>query len=127
VPTILVVDDEPMIRRLMGLILEEEGFTVLSAEDGLDAIRVSQSHEGEIDLLVSDLSMPRMDGQSLAHALLAADPGLPVLFISGYCEELPGCQNKSIRFLPKPFSPLTLTNAVRGMLTEPVEPKAKPI
>jgi two-component system, cell cycle sensor histidine kinase and response regulator CckA len=127
VPTILVVDDEPMVLRLMELILEEEGFTVLSAEDGLDAIRVSQSHQGVIDLLVSDLSMPRMDGQSLATALLAADPGLPVLFISGYCEEAPGRQNKSIKFLPKPFSPLTLADAVRGMLTEAAEPKAKPI
>jgi len=111
----------------MRLILEEEGFTVLSAEDGLDAIRVSQSHQGVIDLLVSDLSMPRMDGQSLANALLAADPGLPVLFISGYCEELPGRQNKSIKFLPKPFSPMTLADTVRGMLTEPAEPKAMPI
>lgn len=63
VPTILVVDDEPMIRRLMGFVLEGEGFRVLSAEDGLDAIRVSESHQGEIDLLVSDLSMPRMDGK----------------------------------------------------------------
>jgi len=125
--TILVVDDEPIIRRLVGFVLEEEGFKVLSAEDGLDALRVSESCRGEIDLLISDLSMPRMDGQSLADALLAADPDLPVLFISGYCESSPARQNKSIKFLPKPFSPLTLKDAVRGMLLEPAETKARPI
>ena len=111
----------------MGLILEGEGFTVLSAEDGLDAIRVSQSHRGEIDLLVSDLSMPGMDGQSLANVLLAEDPNLPVLFVSGYCDRLPALQSKSIKFLPKPFSPLTLADRVRGMLTEFALPKARAI
>jgi CheY-like chemotaxis protein len=70
VSTILVVDDEPAICKLVGLALEQEGFQVLRAENGFDAIGLSESHSGEIDLLVSDVTMPGMDGPTLAGKLL---------------------------------------------------------
>src|ERR1700756_5327039 len=114
--TILVVDDEPMVRKLMGLVLERGGFKVLIAENGLEAMHVSELHRGEIDLVVSDLTMPGMDGQSLASKLQSADPNLPVLFVSGSHEGLIMGRDKPFRFLPKPFSPLALMHTVCSML-----------
>src|SRR5260370_36151839 len=89
VSTILVVDDEPVIRKLIGLALEHEGFHVLSAESGPDAISLSESHRGEIDLLLTDVTMPGMDRATLAGKLRAADPDMPVRLVSGYCEGAP--------------------------------------
>ena len=115
-PTILVVDDEAMIRNLMGVALEMEGFQVLRAENGPDAIRVSESHPGEIDLLVSDITMPGMDGPTLAGELLATDPNLPVLFVSGYSERIPLNKDKPFLVLQKPFVLSALVRAVRSIV-----------
>ena len=114
--TILVVDDDPVICKLIGLLLEEEGFEVLSAENGPDAIRLSESHPGEIDLLLSDVTMPGMDGPTLAARLRAGDPDLPVLFVSGYCEEAPSNSDKPLPLLSKPFSLDLLLRIVRRMV-----------
>jgi two-component system cell cycle sensor histidine kinase/response regulator CckA len=118
-PTILVVDDEPAIRRLIGSVLEEAGFRVLTAENGLDALRVSESHPGQIDLVVSDVKMPGMDGPTLARQLLAADPTLPVLFISGYWEDGPLPGDRRFPVLSKPFELASLLRTVRGIMRSP--------
>ena len=100
--TILVVDDEPLMRSMMSRILEQDGYSVLTAEDGSDALSVFRSHEREIDLLISDVSMPGMDGAELAAELTAKSPGLPVLLMSGFCD--PERLRFGFEFMPKPFS-----------------------
>jgi len=115
-PTVLVVDDEPLLRTLMRLVLEEGGFHVLTAENGRDAMRVSGSHPGEIDLLVSDVTMPGMDGPTLAEELLQEDPNLPVLFVTGSSDRLPIHNNERFPYIEKPFSSGNLVLTVRKML-----------
>src|SRR5262245_15953511 len=115
---ILIVDDEPIIRRLLVAALERDGFSVLTARNGVDAISVSQSHQGEIDLLITDLIMPEMDGVALAKAFSAGEPDIPVLFMSGHwdsrwIEELEGTG-----FLRKPFTIDTLLAKVHALLQE---------
>ena len=114
VPTVLVVDDEPMLREMVAQMLENDGFSVLTAGNGPDAIDLSRSHQGEIDLLVSDVRMPLMDGCTLANHLQAENPALPVLLMSGYCEN----ETRRSRFpmLPKPFSMKSLLGVVRDLL-----------
>jgi two-component system cell cycle sensor histidine kinase/response regulator CckA len=112
-PTILVVDDDPVVRKLLALVLEEEGFQVLIAKDGPDALRIAESNPGEVDLLVSDVRMPGMDGPSLARTLRAADPALPVLLVSGDCEDAPQHGGTPLSVLSKPFSLPLLLRMVR--------------
>ena len=118
-PTILVVDDEPLVRKMVALILEHEGFSVLTAESGPDAIRLSHVHPGEIDLLVSDMKMPVMDGCTLASRLQEENPDLPVLLISAYSENEPEAMRLRFPLLPKPFSIKSLLSQVRSLLEHP--------
>jgi two-component system cell cycle sensor histidine kinase/response regulator CckA len=118
VPTVLVVDDEPTVRKLMSLVLEEEGFHVLTAENGHDAMNVSESHPGEIDVLVSDITMPGMDGPTLAGELLETDPHLSVLFVTGSSERVPRHKQDYFPFLEKPFSPGNLVFTIRKLLEQ---------
>jgi two-component system, cell cycle sensor histidine kinase and response regulator CckA len=118
-PTILVVDDEPGICMCISQILEKNGFSVLSALDGADALSISQSHQGEIGLLITDIRMPRVDGPTLVRALSANEPGLPVLFISSHFDPSLLDEFETPEFLAKPFSIDRLLEAVRNMLGEP--------
>jgi CheY-like chemotaxis protein len=111
--TVLLVDDEPLVLHMVALILEKHGFTVLAADSGSEAIRLSRSHHGEIDLLFSDVVMPGMDGPTLAAELLAEQPALPVLFMSGGCDSLH--LDKPFRFVSKPFDLATLLITVRDL------------
>jgi two-component system cell cycle sensor histidine kinase/response regulator CckA len=119
VPTALVVDDEPLVRRMVALVLEQDGISVLSAESGADAIELSRSHHGEIDLLVSDIRMPQMDGCTLANQLQAENPDLPVLLISGYYEN-DAAERYRFPILPKPFSVTNLLRMVHELLNRAV-------
>jgi two-component system cell cycle sensor histidine kinase/response regulator CckA len=92
---------------------------VLTAGSGADAIELSRSHQGEIDLLVSDVRMPQMDGCTLANQLQAENPDLPVLLISGYCENDPE-ERSRFPLLPKPFSVTSLLQIVHGLLSQAV-------
>jgi two-component system cell cycle sensor histidine kinase/response regulator CckA len=106
IPTILVVDDDAHVRRFTQVTLEDEGYHVLVATDGEDAIAVHDDHEGEIDLLVSDVVMPRMGGVELATKLAAAHPGLKTVFMSGYTAETSELVSEFAtdgNFLQKPF------------------------
>jgi signal transduction histidine kinase len=118
--TILVVEDEPVLRDLAQLILQDCGYTVVPASSGVEALTVWQKHQGSIDLLLTDVVMPDgLSGRDLAESLLGYKPGLKVLFTSGYnIDELNkdfGASGKS-SFLQKPYSRSTLAKAVRDCL-----------
>ncbi len=117
--TILLVEDEGMVRDLLIQALREQGYTVLPAGDGHAALELSRRHDGPIDLLITDVVMPGMGGTKLAEAVTAERPGIDVLFISGYNEESifrDGVQAGRITLLEKPFSPSALNRKVREFL-----------
>lgn len=117
--TILVVDDQPDIRRVLRDILQRESYQVLEAASAADALALSERHSSRIDLLVTDVVMPGMQGPELAAELRAARPGLAVLFVSGYTERLIVADSTSddgVAFLQKPIVPEALTKRVREML-----------
>ena len=118
-PTILVVDDEPAIRVFISQILEDNGFSVLTAHDGEDAMSVTLLHREHIGLLITDVRMPRVDGPSLARALSAEAIDIPVLFMSSYYDPSLLDQFESSEFLAKPFTVERLLDTVRTMLGEP--------
>jgi two-component system cell cycle sensor histidine kinase/response regulator CckA len=111
-PCILIVDDEPMIRRFLRLLLEQSGFAVLDAGNGIEALSVFQLHRESIGLVLTDVVMPEMNGPTLVDHIRHIDPCVPVLFISAYCETLSGAM-KNIECLPKPFLPDELIQKVQ--------------
>jgi DNA-binding NtrC family response regulator len=120
-PTVLVVDDEPLALELVRSILHRRGFRVLASSDPVEAIGMFDSEAGDIDLLISDVRMPGMDGPKLAGHLIARKPGLPVLFISGFAteEDIQGAGLPSrFAFLGKPFRPTSLVDVVHKMLQD---------
>jgi len=117
---ILLVDDEQSVRAIVVKILRRANYNVLEAEDGAAALRISDSHAGEIDLLISDMYMPGLRGPEVAKALSPKRPGLRVLFMSGYADQ----DSRSgvplgANFLNKPFSGKELTAAVEAALNGP--------
>lgn len=118
--TILVVEDEEEVRALARDVLEMNGYTVLEALDAEDALRLGESHPGAIDLLITDVVMPRMSGPELARRLRARRPALRVLCMSGYPEsrdrEIEGAGSWTV-WLQKPFTPDTFMSKVRECLT----------
>jgi CheY-like chemotaxis protein len=113
IPTILVVEDEPVIRELMAMLLEDEGFTVRQAVDGLAALEVIEQHR--VDLVLSDVMMPRLDGASLVHRLRSRGELIPIVLMSAvYAEvDLPG-----VRFLRKPVDIELLLTVMAAALQE---------
>jgi hypothetical protein len=120
--TVLVVEDEDSVRALVLRILKTEGYNVLEASDGPQAISISdQMHKGPIDMLISDILMPNTDGRDLAHQLLRSRPGLKVLLMSGFAESISTegrPHDQSFRFLGKPFVPSELKTLVRNILDD---------
>jgi len=116
-PTVLVVEDEPTIRELMAILLEEEGYAVRQAADGLEALETVEQHP--VDLVLSDVKMPRLDGASLAHHLRALGNPLPIVLMSAvYAEvDLPG-----VRFLRKPMNCEHLLHIIAAALRESPRP-----
>jgi signal transduction histidine kinase/CheY-like chemotaxis protein len=126
--TILLVEDQPMLRELMQTILERQGYRVLSAEGPALALDRANSEGGLIHLLLTDFIMPGMNGRLLAERLRCRRPQVKVLFISGYTDDLvlqDGQLQAGMGFLPKPFSEETLSRKVREVLDEPVDDKLK--
>jgi signal transduction histidine kinase len=126
--TVLVVDDEPGMREVAVRALQTHGYRALEAGDGVEALAVLRAVPIRVDLVVTDLAMPRMDGRQLASELRRSRPDLPVLFISGYADGAgsdgiasdgdgaDGPDTGRTRFLAKPFAPDTLLGRVRSLL-----------
>ena len=118
--TILLVDDEDLVRAAARRMLAAAGYAVLEAFDGVEALDVLRRHGGQIELLVTDLLMPRMDGRELAERLLGERPDLPVLYTSGYTDDpvqsLPTRPGEPPVFLQKPFTESDMLSAVRAAL-----------
>ena len=120
--TVLVVDDEPVVRSMMMRSLREAGYVVLEAEDGRTAVARAASHAGPIHAVVTDLAMPGMRGRELARILAQGRPEIRVLFVSGFAgEEVErlGLLEAGRPFLSKPFDPELLLDRVRLLLAEP--------
>jgi two-component system cell cycle sensor histidine kinase/response regulator CckA len=115
---ILVVDDEPLVRRFAARVLEEEGFLVSQAADGVEALRLLREEVPDVDAVVSDVVMPRLNGVELLQVLSSTHPHLPVLLISGYA----GRELESMgiaapcSILAKPFAPERLVEELRRCL-----------
>jgi CheY-like chemotaxis protein len=107
------------VRRIVSLALEQAGYRVLSAADGLAALEVAGAELGRIDLLLTDLVMPRLGGRELAQRLAALRPGLRILFMTGYAEGDPVAGAREALLLRKPFKTVELLEAVRGALDRP--------
>jgi PAS domain S-box-containing protein len=117
--TILLVDDQEMVREMTRSVLDEEGYQVLVAGDGDEALRVSEGFAGPIDLMITDVVMPGPSGPETANRVRAGRPNTRVIFVSGYTADALGDQNAlgpGTRFLQKPFKPDDLTAAVRAVL-----------
>jgi two-component system cell cycle sensor histidine kinase/response regulator CckA len=117
--TILLVEDEEGLRQLNARGLASRGYTVLEAANGVEAIEILERNGGKVDLVVSDVVMPEMDGPTLLRELRSRDPGLKIIFVSGYAEDafkkhLP--ENGQFAFLAKPFTLKQLVNEVKETL-----------
>jgi two-component system cell cycle sensor histidine kinase/response regulator CckA len=120
--TILLAEDEEVVRDLVREILEGAGYTVLAAADGREALRLSKAHAGDVDLMVTDVVMPAMSGRELAERLWLSRPEMKVLYISGYTDIAvfdPGLLDPGSAFLQKPFSAPELAQKVREVLDAP--------
>ncbi|HEY5961270.1 MAG TPA: ATP-binding protein, partial [Polyangiaceae bacterium] len=119
--TILLVEDDEMVRRVAVRVLKHKGYHVLSAASGVEALEVARAYPDHIDLLLTDLVMPKMNGDRLAQELTPIRPKTRVLFTSGYAESAhdqglgPG-----INFLQKPYTPRQLTERVRRILDKEI-------
>jgi CheY-like chemotaxis protein len=111
--TILVAEDEPDVRALVGQLLQQHGYRVIEAVDGVEALELAARHAGPIHLLVTDIAMPRLDGRELHRKLNRERPETRTLFMSGLPEtEL----HAAAAFLPKPFRAQALVRKVHDVL-----------
>ncbi|MDA1265392.1 MAG: ATP-binding protein [Planctomycetota bacterium] len=119
--TVLVVEDEPLVRRLVCSGLRESGYVVLEADSGAEARRLSEAHNGPIELLVTDVVMPAQGGVEVAQSIVATRPEMRVLYMSGYTEEaivLHGVPVDGSSFLQKPFTPALLQARIEMLLQQ---------
>jgi len=117
--TILLVEDNPAVRRMAEEVLRSTGYVVLVAPSGGDALRTAAVHDGQVDLLLTDVVMPGMKGPELAREFAARYPRIRILYMSGYTEDAignHGFRRRTMRVLQKPFTHDTLRQAVREAL-----------
>jgi len=115
---VLVVDDEPAVRRLLARILRSRGYDVFETENAQSALAFMSSANRQMDLVVTDLVMPAMSGVSLAEQIRAQWPSVKILFVSGFptTEATPSSEMSSIPLLGKPFTPDQIEAKVRELL-----------
>jgi CheY-like chemotaxis protein len=116
---VLVVEDETALRAMIRRLLEREGYTVLEAENGADALRLLEASAGAtVDLVLTDVRMPEMGGRELAAALARSQPGLPVVLMSGFTAQLREIQliSPHLALLFKPFREADLLRTIRTHL-----------
>ena len=119
--TVLVVEDEEIVRELVCEVLEEQGYNVICAPDGVEALSVAGKFDGMIHLLVTDVIMPHMNGHELAVKLSALRPDMKVLYVSGYSDNDigdHGVLDPRYELLQKPFTPQTLARKIRDVIRE---------
>jgi PAS domain S-box-containing protein len=119
--TVLLVEDEPLVRSLVHDILRKAGYQVLETGRGEEAVQIARRHGGVIHLLLTDVVMPGMSGLETARAVLAARPDIRVLYLSGYTDELVmrhGALGPGQAFMQKPFTPDALLRRVRELLEQ---------
>jgi signal transduction histidine kinase len=126
--TILLVEDEELVRSLERKVLEEGGYTVLEALTSNHALELSEQHDGVIDLLLTDVVMPQLSGRELADLLAPQRPEMRILYASGYTADAitrHGVLEPGIAFLPKPLTPTSLLRKVREVLDTPLAVRLK--
>ena len=117
--TILVVEDEEPVRKLVQMVLERDGYSVLAVEHGGEAIALTEDADRHIDLLVADLNLPDMSGRELAQRVRINRPEMKLLYMSGYGDTAVaewGIVPEGTIFLAKPFTPAVLATKVRELL-----------
>ena len=117
--TILVVEDEATVRGFTRTVLERQGYRVLDAEEGMEALRIASEFPDSIELMITDVVMPRMSGRELAERITALIPDLKVIFLSGYAEDAVahhGVLDDNINFLAKPYNRDDLLTLIREVL-----------
>ncbi len=117
--TILLVEDEDIVRALARQILEQAGYNVLEARGGEEVVHLSAEHSGAIDLLLTDVVMPKASGKEIADLITSIRPNVRVLFMSGYTDEAivhHGVLDSGVEFIQKPFTPASLARKVREVL-----------
>jgi PAS domain S-box-containing protein len=120
--TVLAVEDEDAVRRIVRIALESTGYRVLEARSGPEALVAAARHGGKIDLVLTDVVMPEMSGRELAERIRKEKPGIRILYMSGYTDDAimrHGIVESGVAFLQKPFSPLVLARKVREVLDAP--------
>jgi len=123
------VEDDPLVRGLAQEILKSRGYSILVAERPDAALEICRQHAGPIDLVLTDVIMPGMNGRDMADEILAMRPEVGVLFMSGYTNTVAmrnGSSGKLTSFLQKPFSPTVLGRKVREMLDQLQDSAYKP-
>ena len=115
---ILLADDDPQVRTFLHAILSARNYLVHQATDGIDALDIMRKSGASVDLLITDIKMPRMDGVALARAVAEMSPAMPVLFISGWAEpvDAPEWQKPRYAFLRKPFLPKAFLSCVEQLI-----------
>jgi PAS domain S-box-containing protein len=125
--TVLLVEDEPHVLDTMRRVLEERGYRVLEATDGVEALARLERAGADVRLLLTDVVMPGMDGRELAARALERRPDLRVLLVSGYAPDIvQGAHGAPHPFLQKPIVPEVLAHRVREVLDAPVSPSSRP-
>jgi two-component system, cell cycle sensor histidine kinase and response regulator CckA len=123
VGTVLLVEDEEVVREMASEILQESGYDVIEASDGREALDLSEQFPGEIRLMLTDVVMPGMSGRQLAEKIALTRPGMKVLYMSGYTDDAivhHGVLEEGTAFIGKPFSPEALAKKVNEVLTAKV-------
>ena len=108
----MVVDDEVLLRNIARIVLESEGYFILTAGNGEEALEISRQYPGIIHAVLSDVQMPKMDGLELRDRILTERSGIKVLLMSGYMT----VTAESIQFLQKPFGPTVLKGRIQQLL-----------
>ena len=117
--TLLIVENEAAIRNLLQMALQKNGYRVLTAESGREALDLVNAHSGPIHLLITDVMVPEIDGPELVRRLSTLRPDTRTLFMSGYMDDALGEQGvlpSNVNFIQKPFSPRTIAQRVREIL-----------
>jgi two-component system cell cycle sensor histidine kinase/response regulator CckA len=122
--TVLIVEDNDSLRKLARTVLKQNGYKVLAAENGEDALRISMGNKGPIDLIVTDVVMPKMSGRETVERLQPLYPKMKVIYMSGYTDNSivhHGVLTPGLNFLEKPFSPEGLARKVREVLDKQID------